>query len=150
MRPVSKTIRWTAGAFANSAAMAAVDVAAFTSRTTLPSRSITQMCVSFIEMSKPAKCSMVALLWRFRADLIGSERAAVSLPHVAKVGKVGQSRNVCSAAERFLNLSVRTIPANESILRVSAVKGLLQHYLPKADIRWVGQIGATASNRRSA
>src|SRR5215831_18457738 len=67
MRPVSKTIRWVTGAFANSAAMAAGNVAAFASRATLPSRSTTQMCVSFIEMSKPAKYSMAALLLRFQS-----------------------------------------------------------------------------------
>src|SRR5260370_25901578 len=66
MRPVSKTIRWAVGAFANSAAIAAADVAALASRATLPSRSITQICVSFIEMSKPAKYSMAALLLRLR------------------------------------------------------------------------------------
>jgi len=63
MRPVSKTIRWAVGAFVNSAA---ADVAALASRATLPSRSITQICVSIIEMSKPAKYSMGALLLRLR------------------------------------------------------------------------------------
>src|SRR5262249_38289157 len=60
MRPVSKTMRCAAGALASSAAIAAGDVAALASWTTLPSRSTTQMCVSFIEMSKPAKYSMAA------------------------------------------------------------------------------------------
>ena len=35
------------------------------SRATLPLRSTTQMCVSFIEMSNPAKYSMIALLFTF-------------------------------------------------------------------------------------
>jgi len=72
MRPVSKTIRWAAGAFANSTAIAEAEVGALASRATLPSRSITQICVSFIEMSKPAKYSMGTLLLRLGADTIGS------------------------------------------------------------------------------
>jgi hypothetical protein len=60
-------MRRAAGAFANSAAIAAGEVAAYVLRTTLPSRSITQMCDSFIEMPKPAKYSMGALLLRYRS-----------------------------------------------------------------------------------
>jgi len=48
----------------------------------------------------------------------------------AKVGAVERRRNVRSDTKRFLNLLVHMILANESILRVSATKILLQHYLP--------------------
>src|SRR6516164_2952797 len=65
MRPVSKTIRLVAGAFASSAAIAPGELGALASRATLPLRSTTQMCVSFIEMSNPAKYSMIALLFTF-------------------------------------------------------------------------------------
>jgi len=50
----------------------------------------------------------------------------------AKVGEVGQRRNVRSATKRFLNLPVRMTLANESILRVWITKILLQHYRPSS------------------
>src|SRR4029077_9258959 len=76
--------------------------------------------------------------------LSAPRRAAASLPLVEKVGEVDQWRNVPSGADRFLNLPVRSSIANESILRVSATKRLLQHYLPITDI---GLRQATASDR---
>src|SRR5215469_7512822 len=87
MRPVSKTIRLVAGAFASSAAIAPGELGALASRVTLPLRSTTQMCVSFIEMSNPAKYSMIALLLYIREPILSApRRTATSLPHVAKVG----------------------------------------------------------------
>src|SRR5215471_8925880 len=86
MRPVSKTIRLVAGAFASSAAIAPGELGALASRATLPLRSTTQMCVSFIEMSNPAKYSMIALLLYLREPILSApRRTATSLPHVAKV-----------------------------------------------------------------
>ena len=46
-------------------------LATFVSSMTPPSRSTTQMCVSFIEISNPAKHSMTALLFRMGSDRIG-------------------------------------------------------------------------------
>src|SRR5215469_6588965 len=86
MRPVSKTIRLVAGAFASSAAIAPGELGALASRATLPLRSTTQMCVSFIEMSNPAKYSMIALLLYIREPILSAPRkTATSLPHVVKV-----------------------------------------------------------------
>lgn len=53
-RPVSSTILVQADTVSNTAAMASGVLEAFASRTTPPSRSTTQMWVSFIETSKPA------------------------------------------------------------------------------------------------
>jgi len=52
----------------------------------------------------------------------------------AKVGEVERRRNVRSDTKGFLNLPVRMILANESILRVSTTKILLQHYLPLPEV----------------
>src|SRR6195256_1257765 len=86
MRPVSNTIRLQSGAFANPEAIAVGEVVVFVSSTTLPSRSTTQICVSSIDTSNPAKYSMAALLLasvsRHYRPL---RRAAAPLPHVEKV-----------------------------------------------------------------
>src|SRR3984885_2198760 len=58
MRPVSNAMGRQLGAFANSSAIACAIDAVLLSRTTSPSRSRTQMCVSSIEMSRPAKYSI--------------------------------------------------------------------------------------------
>jgi hypothetical protein len=46
------------------------------SRTMPPSRSTTQTCVSFIETSSPAKCSMAALLSHWGANRIGLPKSS--------------------------------------------------------------------------
>jgi hypothetical protein len=55
MRPVSNMMRRQLGTFANSPAIASALDSVLLSRTTMPSRSRTQICVSSIEMSRPAK-----------------------------------------------------------------------------------------------
>src|SRR5262249_38793513 len=91
MRPVSKTIRCAAGALASSAAIAAGDVTALASWTTLPSRSTTQMCVSFIEMSKPAKYSMGAPPIDCESRFYRLHGEQPPLPHVEKLSSCGES-----------------------------------------------------------
>jgi hypothetical protein len=53
---------------------------------------------------------------------------------VAKVGWMGLPRNVRSAARSALNLPCHARVTDESMLRASQPKILLQHYLPNADI----------------
>ena len=53
---------------------------------------------------------------------------------VAKVGEVDQRRNIPSRAGSFLNLPLCGAIANESILRVSVPKRLLQHYRHICDV----------------
>src|SRR5262247_318506 len=61
---------------------------------TLPSRSTTQMCVSFIEMSKPAKYSMGAPPVEIAEPILSAPwRAAVPLPRVEKLCDEHGARN---------------------------------------------------------
>ena len=66
----------TAWCLARASAIASGRVVAIVSSTTSPSRSTTQTCVSFIETSSPAKCSMAALLVRWGADPIGLPKSS--------------------------------------------------------------------------
>src|SRR6266436_2498481 len=121
MRPVSKMIRWAVGAFTNSAAIAAAEVAALASRATLPSRSITQICVSFIEISKPAKYSMGALLLslRNRSYRLRGEQP----PHYPMLQKSFGYRecNIDSSAASTLNERFKTVSMLEQSLRCRSV-----------------------------
>ena len=134
MRPVSKTIRWAVGAFANSAAIAAAAVAALASRTTLPSRSITRICVSFIEMSKPAKYSMATLFLVSRTDPIGSPEICRPITPCCKRQLHGSlAQRSFGRGQRFKSSFSRGCCRRINVVCRVARK-TLQQYLPGTDI----------------
>ena len=80
MRPVSNTMRRQLGALANSPAIACAVDSALLSRTTMPSRSRTQTCVSSIEISRHQNSPLNALLFHILANRIGLRRTAAHYP----------------------------------------------------------------------
>src|SRR5205823_11556619 len=77
-------MRRQVGSCASSAAISAGVDGTFALWMTAPFRPMTQICVSAIDTSSPAKYSMLALLFHDRADPIGFCRP---LPDVEKVEK---------------------------------------------------------------
>src|SRR5215469_4496856 len=134
MRPVSKTIRLAAGAFASSAAIAPGELGALASRVTLPLRSTTKMCVSFIEISNPAKYSMIALLFTFGSrSYRPPENRHLITPCCKSRGGYDWRKNRIRFAGAT-NQSCNTELCGESMLRGRVRKILLQQYLPRTDL----------------
>src|SRR5215831_18259095 len=94
------------------------------------------MCVSFIEMSKPAKYSMGGdpPIEIPEPILSAPWRAPVPLPHVEKLGDKHRARNNRIRASGCLNRCCVSDSSFESKLPVRTLKIVFQQHRPKAAI----------------